>query len=175
MTSVSSVVRRPDQATAARRAGRWPELGAVAAGGVVGSLARFGLHEAVPSVAGQFPWATFAVNVTGCLLIGVLMVLLTEVWAGRRLLRPFLGVGVLGGFTTFSAYAVEIEQAVSAGAARTALLYLGGTLVAAMLAVGAGAGLTGAAVRTVRRRTAARRTAAPKQIAHRPDRRRGPR
>jgi CrcB protein len=104
------------------------------------------------------------------------MVLLTEVWAGRRLLRPFLGVGVLGGFTTFSAYAVEIEQAVSVGAARTALLYLGGTLVAAMLAVGAGAGLTGAAVRTVRRRTAARRTAAPKQIAHRPDRhRRGPR
>lgn len=128
----------------------WLVLGAVAAGGVVGALARFGLHEAFPSAAGQFPWATFAVNATGSLLIGVLMVLVTEVWTGRPLLRPFLGVGVLGGFTTFSTYALDIEQAVSAGAARTAVFYLGGTLVAAMLAVWAGAGLTAAATRRVR-------------------------
>jgi fluoride ion exporter CrcB/FEX len=61
-----------------------------------------------------------------------------EVWTGRRLLRPFLGVGVLGGFTTFSAYVVEIRQATAAGAARTALLYLTATLIGALVAVWAG-------------------------------------
>jgi len=175
-TASSMSVDQPGPTEPAPGARRWPELGAVAAGGVIGSLARFGLHEAFPSAAGRFPWATFTVNVTGCLLIGVLMVLVAEVWVGRRLLRPFLGVGVLGGFTTFSTYALDIERAVSAGAPRVALLYLGGTLVAAMLAVGAGAGLTGAAIRAVRRRTVVRRTAAQKGVAHRPYRhRRGPR
>jgi CrcB protein len=146
-STVSSMsVDQPGPTEPARPARSWPVLGAVAVGGAVGALARFGLHTAFPSAPGAFPWATFAVNVTGCLLIGVLMVLLTEVWTGRPLLRPFLGVGALGGFTTFSAYALEIEQAVSVGAAGTALLYLGGTLLAAMIAVWAGAGLTQAAL-----------------------------
>src|SRR5206468_23399 len=51
-----------------------------------------------------------AVNVLGCGLIGVLMVLVGELWTGRRLLRPFLGTGVLGGFTTFSTYAVDLQH-----------------------------------------------------------------
>jgi CrcB protein len=126
----------------------WPVLVAISAGGVIGALARHGLQTAFPHPATGFPWATFGVNVSGCLLIGVLMVLVTEVWPGRRLLRPFLGVGVLGGFTTFSTYVVDVQQAVAAGAARTALAYLALTLAAAMIAVWIGAA---AAVEVVRR------------------------
>jgi len=128
-----------------------PVLGAIAIGGVAGALARYGLAEAFPHDPGQFAWSTFAANVSGCLLIGVLMTMVSHVWTGRRLVRPFLGVGVLGGYTTFSTYAVEIEEAVSAGAARTALLYLAGTLVAALLAVWAGAALTSTVIHAVRR------------------------
>jgi CrcB protein len=121
-----------------RRRTPWAVLGAISAGGMVGALGRYGLASAWPHRTGQFPWATFVTNVSGCLLIGVLMVLITEVWSAHRLLRPFLGVGVLGGYTTFSTYTVDIQQLVAAGAARTGLLYLAGTLLAALAAVYAG-------------------------------------
>ncbi|MDG4795843.1 fluoride efflux transporter CrcB [Micromonospora sp. WMMD1082] len=124
------------------RGGTASLLLAIAVGGVVGSLARHGLSVAVPHPPDGFPWATFTVNVSGCLLIGVLMVLITEAWTAPRLVRPFLGVGVLGGYTTFSTYAVEVQQAVAVGAARTALWYLAGTLVAALTAVRVGMTLT---------------------------------
>jgi CrcB protein len=130
----------------------WPVLAAISAGGVLGAAARYGLQHAFPHRPAGFGWATFGINVSGCLLIGVLMVLVSEVWTGRLLLRPFLGVGVLGGFTTFSTYVVDIQQAVAAGAARTALLYLAGTLTGAMIAVWTGATLTGWAVRLRRSR-----------------------
>ena len=117
-------------------------LGAIAAGSVLGALGRYGLAVAWPHRPGRFPWATFVTNVSGCLLIGVLMVLITEVWAAHRLLRPFLGVGVLGGYTTFSTYTVDVQQLVAAGAPATGLLYLAGTLIAALLAVYAGLALT---------------------------------
>jgi fluoride exporter len=136
----------------------WPVLIATSLGGVLGSLARFGLTEAVPHRPGGLAWATFVINVSGCLLIGVLMVLVDQVWIGRRLLRPFLGVGVLGGYTTFSTYVVDIQQAVAAGAAGTALLYLAATVTGALAAVWTGATVTGWAVgrhRTIRGRTRA--------------------
>ncbi len=122
-------------------------LGAVSFGGALGALARYGLAVGWPHRPGRFPWATFVTNVSGCLLIGVLMVLVVEVWSAHRLLRPFLGVGVLGGYTTFSTYAVDVQQLVAAGAARTGLLYLAGTLVAALLAVYTGIAVTRLAVR----------------------------
>jgi CrcB protein len=116
----------------------WVVLSVISAGGVVGASARYGLGIAFPAAPYGFPWTTFWINVAGCLLIGVLMVLIAEVWAGRRLVRPFLGVGVLGGFTTFSTYVVEIHHLVDARAPGVALLYLAGTLVAALTATWAG-------------------------------------
>ena len=129
----------------------WPVLGAISAGGVLGALARYGVGQAWPHPPGGFPWATFLINVTGCFLIGILMVIVTEVVTDRRLLRPFLGVGVLGGYTTFSTYVVDIQRAAGAGAALVALAYLALTLVAALLAVWAGSAATRAAVRGARR------------------------
>lgn len=122
-------------------------LVAIALGGGIGALARYGLSYAFPAKPTAFPWATFGINVGGCLLIGVLMVLITEVWGGQRLIRPFLGVGVLGGFTTFSTYIVDIQRLVDGGAAAMALGYLVATVVAALLAVYMGITLTRLAVR----------------------------
>ncbi|MCZ7421262.1 MULTISPECIES: fluoride efflux transporter CrcB [unclassified Micromonospora] len=136
------------------RGGTTSLLAAIAVGGMVGALARYGLTVTFPHAPRGFPWATFAVNVSGCLLIGALMVLITEAWTAHRLVRPFLGVGVLGGFTTFSTYAVEVQQAVAAGAARTGLLYLAGTLVAALVAVRLGVTLTRLATGVDRNRSA---------------------
>jgi fluoride exporter len=131
------------------RSGPWPVLVAVSAGGVVGSLARYALSAAFPHPPGGFPWAIFVVNLSGCLLIGVLMVLISRLWVGRRLLRPFLGVGVLGGYTTFSTYVVDIQQAVAAGEAAVGLVYLAATMVGALVAVWVGGS---AATWAVRRR-----------------------
>ena len=139
----------PAQRGELRRAPR-AVLAAVSAGGALGALARYAATVARPHDAGGFPWATFAVNVSGCLLIGVLMVLVTEVWTAHELVRPFLGTGVLGGYTTLSTYTVDVQRLVTAGSAGTALLYLAGTLAAALVAVSAGLGLTRAAARRPR-------------------------
>jgi len=120
----------------------WPVLGVVSAGGVVGALCRYALGQAYPHPAAGFPWATFGINVSCCLLIGVLMVLVAEVWPTRRLLRPFLGTGLLGGYTTFSTYVVDVQHLVTAGAARTALVYLVATVLAALAATYAGVSAT---------------------------------
>lgn len=129
----------------------WAVLGVVAAGGALGALGRYGLASAWPHAQGRFPWATFVTNLSGCLLIGILMVLITEVWSAHRLIRPFLGVGMLGGYTTFSTYTGEVQQLVAAGAARTGLLYLIGTPVAALAAVYLGVTLTRLTARRPRR------------------------
>ena len=118
-----------------------PVLAAVAAGGVLGALARYGVSSAWPHDPGGFPWATFGINVSGCLAIGVLLVMTTELRSTHRLTRPFLGTGVLGGYTTFSTYAVETEQLLSDHPV-TALVYLFGTAAAALVAVQAGVVLT---------------------------------
>lgn len=112
---------------------------AVAAGGVLGALARYGLTAAFPTRPGGFDWAVFGINVSGCFAIGVVTSLLGGSPRANPLLRPFLVTGVLGGFTTFSTYAVTVQRDISHGAARIALLYAAVTVVAALPAAWAGA------------------------------------
>ncbi|GIH08939.1 hypothetical protein Rhe02_70060 [Rhizocola hellebori] len=109
------------------------QLAVIAVGGALGAAARYGLAAIWPTPEGGFPWAIFAVNVSGCLLIGFLMALQPPTLA-----RLFLGTGVLGGYTTFSAYALDFQRLISAARVDLALLYLFGTLVAALLAVQTG-------------------------------------
>jgi CrcB protein len=120
-------------------------LGAIAAGGVLGAEARAGLVAALP--ARGFPVATLLVNATGCLLIGVLMVVVAEAGRGGPLARPFLGVGVLGGYTTFSGYAVDAQRLLADGRVGTAAAALAATPALALAAVWLGARATRAAVR----------------------------
>ncbi|MEW2504759.1 fluoride efflux transporter CrcB [Amycolatopsis sp. CA-161197] len=118
-----------------------PVLVVIALGGGLGALARYGVAELLPTAPGHFPLATFLINITGCFLIGVLMVAITEAWTANRLVRPFLGIGILGGYTTFSTYVVEIHGLLRPGTVGLAFGYLAGTLVAALLAVVGGMAL----------------------------------
>ncbi|MEU7698674.1 CrcB family protein [Streptomyces sp. NPDC039028] len=130
-----------------------PVVGVVAAGGALGASARYGAELLAPTPEGAFPWTTLTVNVAGCAVLGVLMVLLTErptEWSSappHPLLRPFLGTGFCGGFTTFSTYALQTERLLDGGDPTRGLLYLGGTLATALAAVWAAVAVTRAAVR----------------------------
>lgn len=125
----------------------WDLLLATAAGGVVGAEARYGLAVALPHASAAWPWATLITNAVGCLLIGILMVVLLEVVAApHRLARPFLGVGVLGGFTTFSTFAGEVHRLLLAHRPGVALGYVGASLVACLGAVALGTALVRAVV-----------------------------
>lgn len=130
-------MRAPDRVTPARTRD-WDVLGAVAVGGAAGAAARYGIGEAWPGEPREFPWATFTVNVSGCLLLGLVMVLAVEVWPSSRYVRPLLGVGLLGGYTTFSTYALESRDLIAIGRGDVAGLYLAGGVAAALVAVWAG-------------------------------------
>jgi CrcB protein len=107
-------------------------LTAAAAGGVLGSLARYGLTE-WHEVGSGFPWTVFAINVIGSALLAALPALAFV----RRspLLGIFLGTGVMGGFTTMSAASTETVSLFERGSELTAWCYLAGTLVSALVAV----------------------------------------
>ena len=109
---------------------------AVSVGGGAGAVARFAAYRTAPEV-----WATLVVNLAGCALIGVLVVLTTEVWQAHPLTRPFLGTGVLGGFTTFSTYALDAHGLWVTGDRAAAAGYLVATLLGCVAATAAAASL----------------------------------
>ncbi|MCM2390931.1 CrcB family protein [Streptomyces sp. CWNU-1] len=114
----------------------WLVLAVISAGGVVGALARYAAVRTWPPAGEGFPWVTLGINVTGSALIGVLLPLVAE--GGRKerpLARLFAGVGVLGGFTTFSAYAFDVRELLLHDRAWTALAYAGGTVAGCVGAV----------------------------------------
>lgn len=117
-------------------------LAVIALGGALGSLARWGVGRLILHDTGQLPWSTLVENVAGAFVLGALMVLLLEVWPPSRLVRPFLGVGVLGGFTTFSTYMLDTQDLLRAGRPGAALGYLFATLLLGLVASWAGVALT---------------------------------
>jgi CrcB protein len=135
---------------------RWDILAVISLGGAVGSAARWALAEAFPTAAGGFPWATFAVNLSGAFALAVLMVVVNEVLPASRYVRPLLGVGVLGGYTTFSTYMLDTRELLVAGHQQLAAVYLLGTLTLGLVAVWLGLALTRATVGLLRRRLASR-------------------
>ncbi|MDX6300581.1 MAG: fluoride exporter [Nocardioidaceae bacterium] len=116
----------------------WDVLAVVSVGGALGSLGRWGVSRALPHADGQVPWATSVENLSGALLLGLLMAVVLSRGAPGRYLRPFVGVGVLGGYTTFSAYMLDTRGLLAAGHLPTALGYLLGTLAGGLVAVWAG-------------------------------------
>lgn len=117
---------------------RWT-VPVIALGGMAGASARYAVDVlAGPDGAGAVPWSTLVINVSGCLLFGVLMGLLSAgVWA-HPLARPFLGVGVLGGYTTFGSVSVQAHTLVAQDRPGVAFGYVLATLVASLAAVAAG-------------------------------------
>ncbi|MEV0646711.1 fluoride efflux transporter CrcB [Phytomonospora sp. NPDC050363] len=111
-------------------------LAAVSLGGVVGALGRHGLTILIPTPSG-WPLGTFLVNVSGCLAMGVLLGYLAR-HRTPPLTQPFLGVGVLGGYTTFSTYADETRGLLADGRVTAAVLYVVASLVLGLAAVWVG-------------------------------------
>ncbi|NNM47271.1 CrcB family protein [Knoellia sp. DB2414S] len=122
--------------------GRGDIVGSIAAGGAIGALARWGLAELIPHGTGEFATSTLIANVVGAFLIGVLMVVVVEVMQPTRLVRPFLGVGVLGGFTTFSTYTLDLHEMLREGHPGAAAAYLVVTLVGGLAATAAAIAVT---------------------------------
>jgi CrcB protein len=98
-------------------------LVAVAAGGALGTPARHAVAQLVPVETGGFPWATFWTNVTGSLALGFLFGVVVRRFPTDRYVLPFLAVGFLGAYTTFSTFVVEVDVLVRDGHAVVAVAY----------------------------------------------------
>jgi fluoride exporter len=141
MTSAVDPPLDPDLAEAASRP---LLLTVIGVGGALGTLARYelGVHVRTAGDYG-FSYATFIANVAGAFLLGLLVSLAARFWPRAHYLRPALGTGVLGGFTTFSTYMVETDLRLAHGHATVGLLYVLATLVCGLAAAYTGLVLGG--------------------------------
>jgi CrcB protein len=113
-------------------------VAAILAGGVLGTLARAGLARALPVQPGQWPWATFAVNLAGAFILGWLLTRLAERTAPHRHWRLFLGTGFCGALTTFSTFETETFKLARGGHVALAFGYPAASIVAGMIVAIAG-------------------------------------
>ena len=119
----------------------------VAAGGALGSVLRYlvGLWT-LRSFGPSFPWGTLTVNVTGSFLIGVLAEVIARKFGASAEMRVFLITGILGGYTTFSAFSLDAITLLERGEPVTALIYVASSVLLSALAVFAGLALMRAMV-----------------------------
>lgn len=111
----------------------------VMVGGAVGAGARHLVGQAMLARFGPgFPWWTLSVNIVGSLAMGLLIGLLARSGTGGETTRLFVGVGMLGGFTTFSSFSMEFWLLFERGQSVQAGLYVVASVVGALLACGAG-------------------------------------
>ena len=111
----------------------------VALGGAIGSAARYGVNVWSGRMLGsEFPWHTFIVNVVGCFAMGVLVELMALKLNVGNETRAFLTTGILGGFTTFSAYSLDFAVLVERKSYGAALAYGTGSVALSLIAVFAG-------------------------------------
>lgn len=111
------------------------ELLAIFLGGFAGAVARALLLEAAPHAATAWPWATFAANVGGALLLGYFTTRLQERLPLSSYPRPLLGSGFCGALTTFSTMQLELVEMLEGGATGLALAYAAASLGAGFVAV----------------------------------------
>lgn len=94
--------------TSSRQGVDLPELLAIACGGALGALARVAVARGFPTTTGEWPWATFAVNVVGAAMLGYFVTRLQERLPVSTLRRPLLATGLCGALTTFSTVQIEL-------------------------------------------------------------------
>ncbi len=111
----------------------------VAAGGAIGAIGRYLVGIGAVRLLGfGFPWGTVIVNVVGSLLMGILIEVVTLRYAGSPALRTFLAVGMLGSFTTFSAFSLDFAVLMERREHVAALFYLTASVLFSILALFAG-------------------------------------
>jgi fluoride exporter len=117
------------------------ELAAIFAGGFAGAVARAGLAEALPPQPGEWPWATFLVNIVGAFAVGYFTTRLQERLPLSSYRRPLLGTGFCGGLTTFSTMQLELLRMLDAGDVAQAGAYAVVSVTVGFLAVAAATNL----------------------------------
>ena len=111
----------------------------VALGGAMGSAARYGVNVWSGRMFGMgFPWHTLSVNILGCFAMGVLIELMALKLNAGNDVRSFLATGILGGFTTFSAFALDFAFLIERKAYGLAVAYAAGSVILSLAAVFAG-------------------------------------
>lgn len=111
----------------------------VAAGGALGSVARYFVNVAAGRLAGpDFPWGTLTVNIVGSFVMGFLIALMALKVQVSQEMRAFLTTGILGGFTTFSAFSLDFATLVERREAGLAALYVLGSVGLSLVAIFAG-------------------------------------
>lgn len=115
-------------------------LTAIYIGGVIGALARVGLAHAFPPEPGAWPWATFAVNMAGTLMLGCFIARLRE-GPEDELAHPFLATGLCGTLTTFSTFQLELFEMIDDGYLALATAYAGASVLLGYLLVRLGLSL----------------------------------
>ncbi len=111
------------------------ELGAIFIGGAIGALARVGLGQAFPVAAGSWPWVTFAINLSGSLLLAYFATRLQERLPQSTYRRPLLGTGLCGAYTTFSTMQVEILKMLDHARYGLAIAYAASSIAAGLAAI----------------------------------------
>src|SRR5262245_675878 len=112
---------------------------AVALGGGLGSACRYGLDTLIERRSESiFPWATFAIDLSGCVAVGFVIAALVDRHRAPQWLRTALVVGFCGGYTTFSTFAQETLDTAEGGDARTALVYVAASVLLGLIGVLAG-------------------------------------
>lgn len=115
---------------------------AVAAGGALGAVARHAVGLAAVRLFGHgFPWGTMIVNIAGSFLIGLLIAVMALKWQVGEQARAFLVTGILGGFTTFSAFALDVATLYERKAVLAAFSYVAGSVGLSLIAIFAGLAL----------------------------------
>jgi CrcB protein len=117
------------------------ELAAIFLGGALGALARVGLGQAFPATAGSWPWVTFAINITGSFLLAYFATRLQERLPQSTYLRPLLGTGLCGAYTTFSTMQVEILNMLDHDRDGLAVAYASASIAAGLAAIWIGTAL----------------------------------
>jgi CrcB protein len=118
--------------------GRGPIYAVIALGGFAGGDARYALGLVWPDVPGQYPWTTFGINVAGAFVLALVLVLILEAWDAPTWLRPLVGTGFLGAFTTFSAVVFALDRFAAADQWLLFCAYMGFSALAGLAAASFG-------------------------------------
>ena len=118
----------------------------IAIGGALGTPARYAVSRVIPVAKDGFPWATFATNVSGALVIGLFLTVLAARYPPSRYARAFFAVGILGSFTTFSTMSVETVDLVKDHHAALGIGYLGASVAAGLAACYVGVAIARGAI-----------------------------
>jgi CrcB protein len=137
----------PDAPSASDAPGLLALVG-VAVGGATGTISRYGITRILPAAGGSVPWSIFLVNVSGSFALGFVLHLVIERWPTNDYIRPFVAIGFIGGFTTFSTVMVDTDLLVRDGQVGTAAVYVIGSVIAGLVAAFAGIAIASRVRRT---------------------------